>query len=168
MGLSPQVSCEISRKGFCTQECCEHWGWTHLPRFSESSYAHLNPTHSGEISVWRSTSVDSGTRLRTHKNQVSFEVHSHAGEDEVSLKVYPFHIEVYFFPSLDEEHQLSFGEVCNNVRLAVVSFLLKSLVPFYYLCCWPLPHDSGYAILGWNRGYIYYHLMLIVNLETES
>jgi hypothetical protein len=66
------------------------------------------------------------------KDQVSFEVHSRADQDEVSLKVYPSHIEVNFFPSLDDERELSFGEVCNNVRLVVESSILRSLEDLHY------------------------------------
>jgi hypothetical protein len=66
------------------------------------------------------------------KDQVSFEVHSGTDQDEVSLKIFPSHIEVNFFPSLDDKRKLSFGEVCNNVRLVLESSILRSLENLHY------------------------------------
>jgi hypothetical protein len=66
------------------------------------------------------------------KDQVSFEVHSHADQDEISLKVFPSHVEIHFFPSLDDERRLSPGEVCSNVRLVIESSILRSLIDLHY------------------------------------
>ena len=69
------------------------------------------------------------------KDQVSFEVHSHSDQDELSLRVLPSHIEITYFPSLDEERVLSVGEVCSNVRQGIETSILRSLEDLHYNKC---------------------------------
>ena len=69
------------------------------------------------------------------KDQVSFEVHSHSDQDELSLRVLPSHIEITYFPSLDEERVLSVGEVCSNVRQVIETSILRSLEDLHYNKC---------------------------------
>ena len=66
------------------------------------------------------------------KDQVSFEVHSQSDQDELSLRVLPSHIEITYFPSLDEERMLSVGEVCSNVRQVIETSILRSLEDLHY------------------------------------
>ena len=66
------------------------------------------------------------------KDQVSFEVHSYSDQDELSLRVFPSHIDITFFPSLDEERVLSVGEVCSNVREVIETSILRSLEDLHY------------------------------------
>ena len=66
------------------------------------------------------------------KDQVSFEVHSHSDQDELSLRVLPSHIEITYFPSLDEERVCSVGEVCSNVRQVIETSILRSLKNLHY------------------------------------
>ena len=66
------------------------------------------------------------------KDQVSFEVHSHSDQDELSLRVLPSHIEITYFPSLDEERVLSVGEVCSDVRQVIETSILRSLEDLHY------------------------------------
>ena len=69
------------------------------------------------------------------KDQVSFEVHSHSDQDELSLRVLPSHIEITYFPSLDEERVLAVGEVCSNVRQVIETSILRSLEDLHYNKC---------------------------------
>ena len=69
------------------------------------------------------------------KDQVSFEVNSHSDQDELSLRVLPSHIEITYFPSLDEERVLSVGEVCSNVRQVIETSILRSLKDLHYNEC---------------------------------
>ena len=73
------------------------------------------------------------------KDQVSFEVHSHSDQDELSLRVLPSHIEITYFPSLDEERVLSVGEVCSNVRQVIDTSILRSLEDLHYNKCKVMP-----------------------------
>ena len=66
------------------------------------------------------------------KDQVSFEVRSHADEDELCLKMLPSHLEMKFFPSLNEDRDLPIGEVCNNVRRVVETSIFRSLDDLHY------------------------------------
>ena len=66
------------------------------------------------------------------KDQVSFELHSHSDQDELSLRVLPSHIEINYFPSLDEERALSVGVVCSNVRQVIETSILSSLKDLHY------------------------------------
>ena len=67
------------------------------------------------------------------KDQISFEVHSHADQDELSLKIFTSHIEINFYPPLvAEERRLSVGEVCNRVREIIEKSIHKSLQNLHY------------------------------------
>ena len=67
------------------------------------------------------------------KDQVSFEVHSHADQDELSLKIFTSHIEINFYPPLvAEERCLSIGEVCSRVREIIEKSIRKSLQNLHY------------------------------------
>ena len=66
------------------------------------------------------------------KDQVSFEVHSHSDQDELSLRVLPSRIEITYFPSLDEERVLSVGDVCSNVCQVIETSILRSLEDLHY------------------------------------
>ena len=70
------------------------------------------------------------------KDQVSFEVHCSSEQDVLSLKVFPSHIQIKFFPALcedpDSTRSVSISEVCNNVRHIIDKSLLKSLENLHY------------------------------------
>ena len=68
------------------------------------------------------------------KDQVSFEVHSYADQDEILCKIFPSHLEVKFFPSLcgDEDRDVLVSEVCSNVREVVKTSIVKSLRSLHY------------------------------------
>ena len=68
------------------------------------------------------------------KDQVSFEVHSYADQDEISCKIFPSHLEVKFFPSQceNEDRDVSVSEVCSNVREIVKMSIVKSLRSLHY------------------------------------
>ena len=66
------------------------------------------------------------------KDQVSFEVRSHADEDELCLKMLPSHLDMKFIPSLNEDRDLPIGEVCNNVRRVVETSIFRSLDDLHY------------------------------------
>ena len=68
------------------------------------------------------------------KDQVSFEVHSYADQDEVSCKIFPSYLEVKFFPSQceNEDRDVSVSEVCSNVREIVKTSIIKSLLSLHY------------------------------------
>ena len=65
------------------------------------------------------------------RDQISFEVHSHSDEDEMTLKAFLSHLEIHFFPSSYENREVPIGEVCNTIREVVETSILKSLE---YLC----------------------------------
>ena len=69
---------------------------------------------------------------RIFKNQVTFDICYYADEDELSLKVFPSHLEVKFFPSQGEGRDLSTGEVCNKVRQLIETSIYKSLEDLHY------------------------------------
>ena len=62
------------------------------------------------------------------RDQISFEVHSHSDEDEMTLKAFLSHLEIHFFPSSYENREVPIGEVCNTIRQVVETSILK------YLC----------------------------------
>ena len=66
------------------------------------------------------------------KDQVSFEVHSTGVCDEMSLKAYPSHLEVLFFPEISEDRDTSIEEVCSNVRRVLETSISRSLVNLHY------------------------------------
>ena len=68
------------------------------------------------------------------KDQVSFEVHSYADQDEISCKIFPSHLEVKFFPSQceNEDRDVPVSEVCSNVREIVKISIVKSLQSLHY------------------------------------
>ena len=66
------------------------------------------------------------------KDQVSFEVHSHADQDEISLKISPSTVEINFFPSCCEDRDQLIGETCNSVREIIEASVLRSLEDLHY------------------------------------
>ena len=66
------------------------------------------------------------------KDQISFEVHSTGVCDEMSLKAYPSHLEVLFFPEISEDRDTSIEEVCSNVRRVLETSISRSLVNLHY------------------------------------
>jgi hypothetical protein len=61
------------------------------------------------------------------RDQVSFEVHCAAEQDEMALKEFSSHLEIHFFPCSSEDRDVSLNEVCNDVRKVVESSISKSL-----------------------------------------
>ena len=61
------------------------------------------------------------------RDQVSFEVHSCADEDEMSVKVFPSHLEIRFYPSSCDDRDVSIKQVCNTVREMIKTSLFRSL-----------------------------------------
>ena len=81
------------------------------------------------------------------KDQVSFEVHSPGVHDEMSLKAYPSHLEVNFFPELSPDRDTPIKKVCNNIREVLGASLHKSLLNLHYkkevvkpIMCLPCEH----------------------------
>ena len=66
------------------------------------------------------------------RDQVSFEIHSHADQDEMSLKAFPSHLEFRYFPTLCEDRDTPLKEVCNNVRQVIVCSINQSLSQLGY------------------------------------
>ena len=66
------------------------------------------------------------------KDQVSFEVVSPGAQDIMTLKLYPSHLEVKFFPELSEDRETSIAEVCSNVRRIVETSISRSLHDLHY------------------------------------
>jgi GTPase SAR1 family protein len=69
------------------------------------------------------------------KDQVSFEVHSQTDQAVMSLKLFPSHLEVNFFPSLCEDGEISISNVCSNVRQTIEASILRSLEDLHYDKC---------------------------------
>ena len=67
---------------------------------------------------------------RIFKDQVTFDIHNYA--DVFSLKVFPSHLEVKFFPSQGEGRGQSIGEVCSKVRQLIETSIYKSLEDLHY------------------------------------
>ena len=81
------------------------------------------------------------------KDQVSFEVHSPGVHDEMSLKAYPSHLEVNFFPELSPDRDTPIKKVCSNIREVLGASLYKSLANLHYkkeivkpIMCLPCEH----------------------------
>ena len=81
------------------------------------------------------------------KDQVSFDVHSPGVHDEMSLKAYPSHLEVNFFPDLSSDRDTPINKVCSNIREVLGASLHKSLVNLHYkkeivkpIMCLPCEH----------------------------
>ena len=68
------------------------------------------------------------------KDQVSFEVVSPGAQDEMTLKLYPSHLEIKFFPEdVDPEYRdTTIAEVCNSVRQIVETSISRSLHDLHY------------------------------------
>ena len=68
------------------------------------------------------------------KDQVSFEVVSSGAQDEMTLKLYPSHLEITFFPEdVDPEYRdTTVAEVCNSVRQIVETSVSRSLHDLHY------------------------------------
>ena len=66
------------------------------------------------------------------KDQVSFEVHSLADQDTVTLRMLPSHLEVNFYPSLCDSRDMSIGEVCSNVRQIIDTSIRRAIVNLHY------------------------------------
>ena len=60
------------------------------------------------------------------KDQVSFEVHSCADQDKMSLKMFPSHLEIKFFPAVCEDRDLSIDTVCSSIRQIIEMSMLRS------------------------------------------
>ena len=91
---------------------------------------------------------------KIYKDQVSFQVHSDAEVNEVSLKMFPSHLKVNFFPSYEDEESscwvkcacvrswrrpssdlLLLGEVCSTVHQILKTSILRSLDALHYKRC---------------------------------
>ena len=66
------------------------------------------------------------------KDQVSFEVHSGADQDKMSLKIFPSHLEIEFFPAVCEDRDLSVDAVCSNIRQIIEMSMLRSIQDLHY------------------------------------
>ena len=88
----------------------------------------MTPESDGEPACISFTLIED----KIFKDQVSFEVRSHADEDELCLKILPSQLEMEFFPSLNDDRDLSIGEVCNNVRRVVETSIFRSLNDLHY------------------------------------
>lgn len=66
------------------------------------------------------------------RDQVSFEVCSMGVHDEMSLKAFPSHFEVLFFPELSQNRDTSVNKVCNEVREIICASIAKSLAGLRY------------------------------------
>ena len=66
------------------------------------------------------------------KDQVSFEVVSPGAQDEMTLKLYPSHLEIKFFPEDPKYRDTTIAEVCNSVRQIVETSISRSLHDLHY------------------------------------
>ena len=66
------------------------------------------------------------------KDQVTFNIRYYADEDELSLKAFPSHLEVMFFPSQGEDRDESIGEVCSEVRKLIETSICRSFEDLHY------------------------------------
>ena len=66
------------------------------------------------------------------KDQVSFEVHSGADQDKMSLKMFPSHLEIKFFPAVCEDRDLSIDTVCSIIRQIIDMSMLRSIQDLHY------------------------------------
>ena len=101
---------------------------------------------------------------RIFKNQVTFAVCYYADEDELSLKVYPSHLEVKFFPSQDEDRDQSVGEVCSKARQLIETSIYISLEDLHYnkhqvkpMVCFRCEHCSELHQVRKGKGHCKIH-----------
>ena len=66
------------------------------------------------------------------KDHVSFEVHSSDARDQMSIKSFSSHLEIYFFPELSKDRVISIGDVCNSVRQIIKDAIDSSLDHLHY------------------------------------
>ena len=68
------------------------------------------------------------------KDQISFKVVSPGAQDIMTLKLYPSHLEIKFFPEdVDPEYRdTTVAEVCNSVRQIVETSISRSLHDLHY------------------------------------
>ena len=64
---------------------------------------------------------------KIYRDLVYFEVHSHTDQDKMSLRAFLSHLEISFFPSIQEDRDISVQEVCHAVREAVEKAMCRSL-----------------------------------------
>ena len=69
---------------------------------------------------------------KVFKDQVSFDVISPGVEDEVSLKAFPSHLEINFYPDHTVNRLSSVETVCSNVRLILEAAIHRSLRDLHY------------------------------------
>ena len=66
------------------------------------------------------------------KDHVYFEVHSPTDRDEISLRAFPFHLRICFFPSVQKDRDVSTTEVCVAIRQEIEKVIEKSLEHLCY------------------------------------
>ena len=68
------------------------------------------------------------------RDQVSFEVKSLADQDTLSLRMFPSHLQVNFYPSISlcDHRDMSIGEVCSDVRQIIEMSIHRSLENLHY------------------------------------
>ena len=66
------------------------------------------------------------------KDQVFFKVVSPGTRDEITLKLYPSHLEIKFFPKDPEYRDTTVAEVCNSIRQIVETSISRSLHDLHY------------------------------------
>ena len=68
------------------------------------------------------------------KDQVSFEVHSYGDQDKMSLKMFPSHLEIKFFPAAGacQDRDLPIDNVCSNIRQIIETSMLRSIHNLHY------------------------------------
>ena len=101
---------------------------------------------------------------RIFKDQVTFDICYYADEDELSLKVFPSHLEVKFFPSQGEGRDQSIGEVCSKVRQLIEKSIYKSLEDLHYnkrqvkpMVCFRCEHCSELHQVKKGKGHCKIH-----------
>ena len=85
------------------------------------------------------------------KDQVSFKVFSPGVHDKISLKLYPSHLEIKFFPYVLQNRDITIAEVCSNVRQIMETSISRSLQDLHYnksrvepVMCFRCEHCSDY------------------------
>ena len=108
-------------------------------------------TPDSNTSATSNTTTFSLVEEEIFKDQVSFKVFSPGMHDKISLKLYPSHLEIKFFPYVLQNRDITIAEVCSNVRQIVETSISRSLHDLHYnesrielVICFRCEHCSDY------------------------
>ena len=108
-------------------------------------------TPDSNTSATSNTTTFSLVEEEIFKDQVSFKVFSPGVHDKISLKLYPSHLEIKFFPYVLQNRDITIAEVCSNVRQIMETSISRSLQDLHYnksrvkpVMCFRCEHCSDY------------------------